>query len=109
MYEIRKETIDNQDYHFCKFAEKPSIYYQGYIEHWEVCDEACYDGYGYVMFCRVKDANGNLLFSDHGETYELYHNAKHGGGLGDYRALWKACKNGLRRLGIKDFNIKEDK
>lgn len=109
MFEIRKKVIEGEEYTYIHFADRESPYFPNCTEKWEVCNEEAGDNYGYVMFCTVYDKNGNYMFSDHGETYELWYNSKdnHNFLRFDYLDLWKACKKALKLIGIKDMKIEK--
>ena len=103
MFEIKKETFDGTEVTTIHFADARSPYYPGCVEKWEVTSERCPDGWGYAMLVTVYNARGEYQFCDGGETYELWYKAKKR--IGDYERLWRECKNALRKIGIKDFNI----
>lgn len=124
---VKNKTIDMRTYKTVVFAENvPSPFHHGCTEVWELWDERMPKGYGYRMFCTVYDSQGNQMFRDHGETYEIYENAKNPNksmcsvynpatgtwksfgpkaSEGSYPYLWKQLRKAYKALGIKDYNI----
>lgn len=85
------------------FSVRESRYYRGCKEVWKVYPRETlnYDDgkYGYFMTCTVFDLNGNELFSDHGETYEIHLNAARN--IADYKSLEADLIKTLKSLGLK--------
>lgn len=92
--------------------------YDDHYEVWNVYpEEKCSyeDGnWGYLMTCEVFDNDGNELYSDHGETFELYAHAMsempYFGGvyMDKYTYLKTMLDEKLAELGL-DRNIDEEK
>lgn len=120
-------TIDGQIYRKVEFANNvPSPFHSGCTESWELWDEKMPKGYGYRMFCTVYDEQGNEMYRDHGETYEIYQYVKHPNKAmasiynpatctwkaigpkaeeGNYPYLWRQLRKAYKLLGITNYNI----
>lgn len=121
------KLIDGTIYKYVTFATKvPSPFHKGCTETWELWDEKMPKGYGYRMFCTVYDQNGNQLYRDHGETFEIYDFYKNSNKSmcsiydpstctwksmgpkasdGNYSYLWSQLKKAYKALNITNYNI----